>query len=172
MFTDFTNDYVATLLGPQAAQAVVIAVKLPVIYMLVITYVERLLYTHSCCRRDTLVTSRYVLKNWGVRECASEVLFDSESLKLPLYKFYGITYGVLAVVYSLAVVLPSVFVVMLFVGSTACVCFSYIFPGLLMTVEGGQLGKRRRIEGYVFLVLGVLFSVLGLMRAVRQAMAN
>lgn len=39
MFTDFTADYVATLLGPQVAQAVVIAVKLPVVYMLVITYV-------------------------------------------------------------------------------------------------------------------------------------
>lgn len=110
---------------------------------------------------------RYVLKNWGVRECASEVLFDSESLKLPLPKFYGITYGVLAVVYALAVVLPSVFVVMLFVGSTACVMFSYIFPGLLMTVEGST---RRRVEGLVFLGVGVAFSILGLQRAVHQAL--
>lgn len=39
VFTDFTSDYVATLLGEDVAQAVVIAVKLPVIYMLVITYV-------------------------------------------------------------------------------------------------------------------------------------
>lgn len=112
-----------------------------------------------------------MLKNWGVRECASEVLFDSESLKLPLSKFYAITYGVLAVVYALAVVLPSVFVVMLFVGSTACVMFSYIFPGLLMTVEE-EGTTRRRVEGWLFLGVGVAFSVLGLMRAVHQAMDN
>lgn len=41
VFTDFTSEYVATLLGRGAAQAVVIAVKLPVIYMLVITYVAQ-----------------------------------------------------------------------------------------------------------------------------------
>lgn len=39
VFTDLTAEYVATLLGENIAQAVVIAVKLPVIYMLIITYV-------------------------------------------------------------------------------------------------------------------------------------
>lgn len=102
-----------------------------------------------------------------MRECASELLFDCESLKLPLGKFYGITYAVLAIVYCLAIVLPSVFVVMLFVGSTACVTFSYIFPGLLMTVEGG-----RRVQGWGFVCVGVVFMVLGLQRAFAQALTS
>ncbi len=113
-------------------------------------------------------THRYVLKNWGVRECVSELLFDCESLKLPLHKFYGITVLTTIIVYVLAIVLPNVFVVMLFVGSTACVLFSYVFPGMLMTVEG----EGRRVHGWALIGVGVAFMVLGLQRAIAQAMSG
>lgn len=156
VFTSFTNEYAASLLGGDAfwGAAAVVGVKLAVLWMLFVTF---------------------VLKNYGLRECASEAIFGVESLRLPLWKYYSMTYTVLAIVWGLACVLPNVFIVMLFIGATACQLFSYIFPGLLMIahkVPGGHgpghVSAPRFAEGCAFVAAGLLFMCLGLWRAVGE----
>lgn len=84
----------------------------------------------------------FVLKVWAVRDNVSEMFYGKPALELSLGHFYGLTYGLSLAAYLTSVFIPSVWMMLSLVGSTACVTFSYIFPGLIKARNGRKRGGR------------------------------
>lgn len=99
----------------------------------------------------------FPLQVWAVRENITELAFrtPTSSLTAPIY--YNLTGLLVAAAYALSVVVPSVWLLVSLVGSTACVTFSYIFPGLLVRRDP-QLW--RRVAGLGTVGLGVVMAVV------------
>ena len=74
----------------------------------------------------------FVLKVWAVRDSVVELALQRPAASLPQTQWYGLTAALVAASYGVSVVVPSVWFLVSLVGSTACVTFSYVFPGLLL----------------------------------------
>jgi amino acid permease len=87
----------------------------------------------------------FVLKVWAVRDAWCELALGKPSRALRAPAFYFVTGVLVSIAFAVSVVLPSVWFLVSLVGSTACVTFSYVFPGCLLfrrarTVGGKALG--------------------------------
>jgi amino acid permease len=87
----------------------------------------------------------FVLKVWAVRDAWCELVLGQQARALKATAFYGLTGVLVCIAFVVSVVLPSVWFLVSLMGSTACVTFSYVFPGLLLyrrarTVGGKVLG--------------------------------
>jgi hypothetical protein len=112
----------------------------------------------SPCAWAPLRPYRRVLQVWAVRENLSEMMFGVQALALPRATFYMMTLVIVAAALGLSIVVPSVWELVSLVGSTACVVFSYIFPGLLVLKNESGVVERGVAGGVV--VLGVMMAVI------------
>ena len=79
---------------------------------------------------------------WAIRESLAELALGRAVATLPLHTYYTLTYALLAAAFGLSTICRSVYVVVSLVGSTACVTFSYVFPGLLLWRLGETPSQR------------------------------
>ena len=84
----------------------------------------------------------FVLKVWAVRDAGCELLLGVQARQLKTHLFYTITAGLVIFAYIVSVIIPSVWFLVSLVGSTACVTFSYVFPGLLLVRRARTTGGR------------------------------
>lgn len=84
----------------------------------------------------------FVLKVWAVRDAGCELTLGKQARDLPAPAFYLITAGLVLFAYAISVIIPSVWFLVSLVGSTACVTFSYVFPGLLLVRRARTAGGR------------------------------
>ncbi len=84
-----------------------------------------------------------------MRENVSEMVLGAPALQLARRAFYQLTLLLVAAAYGLSVVVPSVFFLVSLVGSTACVTFSYIFPGLLVLRRDTSTARRACAAGMI-----------------------
>ena len=100
----------------------------------------------------------FVLKVWAVREAGCELALGVQARDLTAPAFYGVTAALVALAYVVSIVVPSVWFLVSLVGSTACVTFSYVFPGLLLVRRAQSAGGRVLGAGAVALA-AVMASV-------------
>lgn len=118
---NLTIKYVSTLAGPITAAALIDFIVLATTFNLLVNF---------------------VLKVWAVRDNVAEMFYGRPALELGLGHFYALTYGLSLAAYLTSVFIPSVWMMLSLVGSTACVTFSYIFPGLIKLRNGRtRLGR-------------------------------
>ncbi|EFN56345.1 hypothetical protein CHLNCDRAFT_144819 [Chlorella variabilis] len=96
---------------------------------------------------------------WAVRENVCEAALGKTDRLLGPATFYGITAGLVLLAYALSVWIPSIYSLIAIVGATACVTFSYLFPGLLVFKERGA-GLGRRVTAGGMLALGVCMAAV------------
>ena len=118
---NLTIKYVSTLAGPLTAAALIDFIVLATTFNLLVNF---------------------VLKVWAVRDNVAAMVYGRPALELGLGHFYALTYGLSLAAYLTSVFIPSVWMMLSLVGSTACVTFSYIFPGLIKLRNGRtRLGR-------------------------------
>lgn len=100
----------------------------------------------------------FVLKVWAVRESVCELVFCHASRDLSPLAFYLLTAVLVLGAYAVSVLVPSVWFLVSLVGGTACVTFSYVFPGLLVYRRGSTAFERFR-GGSLVILAGVMATV-------------
>ncbi|KAG7671241.1 hypothetical protein Ndes2526B_g02287 [Nannochloris sp. 'desiccata'] len=108
----------------------------------------------------------FVLKVWAVRDAWCELALGKPSRLLRASAFYLLTGVLVGIAFSVSVVLPSVWFLVSLVGSTACVTFSYVFPGCLLfrrarTTGGKVLGAGAVALAALMAVVAVLNTLSG-----------
>lgn len=104
--------------------------------------------------------STFAMLNWALRETITKLFFGVEIL--PGYGFLRVSYTILASVYAVSILFPSVWTAMSLTGATAAVFVAYILPGALIMKVGSQ-GTMDQILGGVCVVLGLLMGVVGVL---------
>lgn len=132
---NLTVDFVSSLINQKAALAVLV--------FIVVAYTINLL-------------CNFVLKVWAVREAISELCFHHPARQLNKKAFYGLAFSSVLLSYAISLLIPSVWYLVSLVGSTACVIFSYVFPGLLILQRGKLFDK---LLGSGFLVLAFTMAI-------------
>lgn len=127
---NLTVKYAATLVGQRPAEALIVFIV-------------------AANTLNLLVN--FVLKVWAVRDSVVELALQRPAASLPLPQWYGLTAALVAASYGVSVVVPSVWFLVSLVGSTACVTFSYVFPGLLLFRKAKTAGGRAAGAGAVAL---------------------
>jgi sodium-coupled neutral amino acid transporter 11 len=102
----------------------------------------------------------FVLKVWAVRDAWCELALGKQAQQLRGPVFYTLTGVLVSIAYSVSVVLPSVWFLVSLVGSTACVTFSYVFPGCLLFRRARTAGGK--ILGAGAVVLAALMAVVAI----------
>ncbi|GAB4822555.1 hypothetical protein N2152v2_009601 [Parachlorella kessleri] len=102
----------------------------------------------------------FCLKVWAVRENVSEMALKAPALQLSRRTFYQLTLLLVMAAYALSIVVPSMWVLVSLVGSTACVTFSYVFPGLLVLRRDSRPLWRTAAGGMI--VLAAVMAVLAI----------
>ncbi|CAD7700781.1 unnamed protein product, partial [Ostreobium quekettii] len=99
------------------------------------------------------VIAIFPMINWPLRESLSDFIFRTP--RPEGWRFYSCTYGILAVVYLIAVFVRRVTVAIDYVGSTAGVAIAFLAPAFMIYNEAGHR-KGSKIEAAVFLASGIL----------------
>jgi hypothetical protein len=102
--------------------------------------------------------STFAMLNWALRETVSKELFGVEMLPGP--GFFGVSYAILAAVYAVSIMFPSVWTAMSLTGATAAVFVAYILPGALILRVERRSGATRAL-GALCIALGALMGVVG-----------
>eukprot|EP00889_Picochlorum_renovo_P004354 jgi/Picre1/31384/NNA_006736.t1 len=105
--------------------------------------------------------STFAMLNWALRETLTNLIFGVRMLQGNgfLWKSYAIVF----VEYLVSILFPNVWKAMSLTGATAAVYVSYILPGaLILSVHGS--GMKDNILGGVCVVLGVIMSVVGVVK--------
>ena len=108
----------------------------------------------------------FVLKVWAVRDAVCELTMGITARDLEAHGYYLLTAGLVVAAYGVSVVVPSVWFLVALVGSTACVTFSYVFPGLLLVrksrgVAGRALGGGAVALAAVIAIVGIYNALTG-----------
>lgn len=109
-----------------------------------------LIYAIVICNTCNLLVN-FVLKVWALRDSLSELALGRPALSLPPHTFYSLTYGLSAMAWGLSVLIPSVWFLVGLIGSTACVTFSYVIPGIMMAKLGAAPASRAAGQAIVAL---------------------
>ena len=98
--------------------------------------------------------------NWALRETISKAVLGVEMATGA--GFLVISYTILAVLYIISILFPSVWTAMSLTGATAAVFVAYILPGALIAkVEGSS--KVDQTLGWTCVGLGLLMGVVGVL---------
>ncbi|EPS58316.1 amino acid transporter, partial [Genlisea aurea] len=106
----------------------------------------------------------FPLLNFSLRSNIDEFLFPTNAAAVPLAsdarRFVILTVVLLAVAYGLAIVIPSIWYLFQFMGSTSAVSLSFIFPGALVLrdIHGISTAKDKAV-GAAMVVIAVFTSV-------------
>ncbi|EYU20121.1 hypothetical protein ABFS82_06G057000 [Erythranthe guttata] len=107
----------------------------------------------------------FPLLNFSLRTNIDEFLFANKKpiLALNNKRFVVLTLALLVLAYVLAIVIPSIWYLFQFMGSTSAVCLAFIFPGavVLRDKHGISTGKDRIIAG-IMIILAVITSTIAI----------
>ncbi|KAI7839147.1 hypothetical protein COHA_007150 [Chlorella ohadii] len=133
---NLTAGFVATMVPPAVASAIVYGVAL----------------SYTLC-----LLANFVLKVWAVREAVCELVFGHAAERLVAVPYYTVTYLLVAGAYLISVLVPSIYGLLALVGATATVVFSYFFPSLIVLKSGPT--PWQRAGAYALLSIGALMSL-------------
>lgn len=102
----------------------------------------------------------FVLKVWAVRDAWCELALGKPSRLLRSFPFYLLTGVLVCIAFSVSVILPSVWLLVSLVGSTACVTFSYVFPGCLLFKKARTMGGK--VLGIGAVAIAALMAVVAI----------
>ncbi|KAL7107494.1 hypothetical protein ACP275_06G058200 [Erythranthe tilingii] len=107
----------------------------------------------------------FPLLNFSLRTNIDEFLFANKKpiLASNNKRFVVLTLALLVLAYVLAIVIPSIWYLFQFMGSTSAVCLAFIFPGavVLRDKHGISTGKDRIIAG-IMIILAVITSTIAI----------
>lgn len=112
----------------------------------------------------TCLMATFAMLNWALRETVTKLLFDKPML--PGGGFYALSYALLAAIYSVAILVPSVWTAMSVTGATAATFVAFILPGLLILRVAARTQRVRlasRALALVCVVLGVAMGAVALL---------
>ncbi|PSC67577.1 hypothetical protein C2E20_8765 [Micractinium conductrix] len=113
----------------------------------------------------TCLMATFAMLNWALRETVTKLLFNNKAM-LPGPGFYALSYSLLAIIYGVAVVVPSVWTAMSVTGATAATFVAFILPGALIlrvARRTHRLSTRTACLAGVCVGLGVLMGVVTLL---------
>lgn len=134
---NLTINYVATLVGRRSGEGLI-------------------LFIVAANTGNLLVN--FVLKVWAVRESTCEFALGCQARDLKALPFYGVTAALTLGAYGVALVIPSMWLLVGLIGSTACVSFSYLFPGLIL-FRKSRLVRDKVMGGGAVLLAVIMASV-------------
>lgn len=111
----------------------------------------------------TCLMATFAMLNWALRETLSKLLFGTPMLPGP--GFFVLSYCVLALLYVVAILVPSVWTAMSVTGATAATFVAFILPGMLLLRVGGRSGRlsvRSATLACVCVGLGITMGVVTL----------
>lgn len=114
------------------------------------------------CNTGNLLVN-FVLKVWAVRDAGCELVIGKSSRDLPQHTYYLLTAALVLAAYGTFTVIPSVWFLVGLVGSTACVTFSYAFPGLILMRKSHK--KSEKVMGGGAVVLAVVMAAVAIYNA-------
>ncbi|KAI3705674.1 hypothetical protein L1987_75913 [Smallanthus sonchifolius] len=106
----------------------------------------------------------FPLLNFSLRANIDELIFPNKSLLVKDTKrFLSLTFVLLATAYLLAIVIPNIWYLFQFMGSTAAVCIAFIFPGALALRDVHGISSRKdKIIGASMIILAVITSTIAI----------
>lgn len=104
--------------------------------------------------------STFAMLNWALRETVTMTLFGVEMLHGG--GFLIVSWGILAAVYAVSILFPSVWTAMSLTGATAAVFVAYILPGALVA-KVPESSLKDRVLGGLCIGLGLLMGVVGVL---------
>ncbi|XP_021904148.1 amino acid transporter AVT6C-like [Carica papaya] len=116
----------------------------------------------------------YPLLNFSLRSNLDEFLFPKRPpLATDTPRFVALTVSLLGFSYLLAIVVPSIWYLFQFLGSTTAVCLAFIFPGaiVLRDVHGISTSKDR-IIAVIMIVLAIATSIIAISTNIYSFMGN
>lgn len=100
----------------------------------------------------------FAMLNWALRQTLSRMVLGVDMPQGAA--FYGLSYGILAVLYAVSIAFPSVWGAMSLTGATAAVMVAFILPGALV-LRLQRDSKVERALGGLCVGLGILMGVVG-----------
>jgi hypothetical protein len=104
-----------------------------------------------------------VLKVWAARDSCCALVSGRHPTELTPVPFYALTLALVVFAFGMSIVLPEVFLFVSLVGSTACMVFSYVAPGLLL-LQDSESGAGRAC-GVGALILASSISTVAIYNA-------
>ncbi|KAG1365655.1 Amino acid transporter AVT6C [Cocos nucifera] len=106
----------------------------------------------------------FPLLNFALRLNIDELLFSkSKPLAEDTVRFVSLTGLLMGLIYVTAVAIPSVWTMFQFVGSTAAVCLSLIFPGAIVLRDIHGIAKRKdKVQAASMIALAVIASSIAI----------
>ncbi|KAM0950518.1 putative amino acid transporter, transmembrane domain-containing protein [Dioscorea sansibarensis] len=116
----------------------------------------------------------YPLLNYSLRLNIDELFFPrARPLTLDKARFVSLTVILLGAIYLAAIVIPSIWTLFQFSGSTTAVCLSLIFPGAIALRDiHGMSTRRDKALAAIMIVLGVVTSSIAIVSNVFTAVAG
>lgn len=108
----------------------------------------------------------FVLKVWAVREALCELVLARKSLELTRYAYYVLTSVLVLAAYIASIVVPSVWFLVSLVGSTACVTFALVVPGLLL-YHHSENNRHNRLTGMLMVALATVMAITAIYNALK-----
>ena len=97
----------------------------------------------------------FVLKIWAARDSCCALASGKQAAELTTVPFYALTLALVLIAYAVSIVLPSVFLFVSLIGSTACMVFSYVAPGLLLARDSKSGTGRACGVGAILLAASI-----------------
>ncbi|EFN60084.1 hypothetical protein CHLNCDRAFT_133392 [Chlorella variabilis] len=129
----------------------------------VLSFANRLGYCISLMVRISLMAT-FAMLNWALRETVTKLLFHKPVLPGP--GFHALSYALLAVIYLVAILVPSVWTAMSVTGATAATFIAFILPGFLILRVASRthrLSATSRVLALVCVVLGFTMGTVTLL---------
>lgn len=123
----------------------------------VLSFANRLGYCIS-------LMATFAMLNWALRETVTKLLFHKPVLPGP--GFHALSYALLAVIYLVAILVPSVWTAMSVTGATAATFIAFILPGFLILRVASRthrLSATSRVLALVCVVLGFTMGTVTLL---------
>lgn len=97
----------------------------------------------------------FVLKVWAARDSCCALVSNKQAEELTSVPFYALTLALVLAAYGISIVLPNVFFFVSLIGSTACMAFSYVAPGLLLARDSKSRAGRASGVGAILLAASI-----------------
>ncbi|KAK7300463.1 hypothetical protein RJT34_11307 [Clitoria ternatea] len=113
----------------------------------------------------------FPLLNFSLRANIDEFLFPKKPLLAKDSKrFVILTLVLLVLSYIAAVVVPDIWYIFQFMGSTSAVCLSFVFPGSIVLRDSHGISTRRdKIIALIMVILAVITSVIAISTNIYKA---
>ncbi|KAG5053083.1 hypothetical protein AAZX31_02G243900 [Glycine max] len=113
----------------------------------------------------------FPLLNFSLRTNVDEFFFPKKSpLATDSKRFVSLTLVLLALSYIAAILVPDIWYIFQFMGSTSAVCLAFVFPGAIVLRDSYGISTRRdKIIALVMVILAAITSVIAISTNIYKA---